>query len=508
MKKLVRFLTSRLFITGLLILVQLGWLYLQFIRLTRYSVPISMALTLLSVAMVFVILRRDENPAYKLLWVVFIAVSPLLGGLLYAMWGNKRPGRRMRRALEAARAPIRPLLAQPPQPMDALTAEHPRISATARYVARYGPYPVQQNTEVDYYPIGEALFAAMLEEMERAEKFIFLEYFIYAEGEMWQAMRRVLAQKAAQGVDVRLIYDDMGCLGVLPKHFWAGLEKDGIRCLPFNPFVPVASLVMNNRDHRKMLIVDGHTAFTGGINIADEYINRTSPHGHWKDTGICLRGDAVWNYTLMFLEIWNAFRRTDTAYERFLPPAQPRPQAKGWVQPFSDSPLDTEPLSESVYLDILNQARRYVYIFTPYLIIDNEMQTALCLAAKRGVDVRIVTPGIPDKWIVWQLTRSYYERLMEAGVKIYEYTPGFIHAKSYLSDDRIGVVGTINMDFRSLYLHFECGALLIDTPCLADLKADALATFEKSQLVRPCDLRGGLVGDLLRSALRLFAPLC
>ena len=507
MQKFIRFLTSRLCITALLILAQLGWLYLQFTRLIHYSAAISTVLALLSTVVVVVVIRRDENPAYKLLWVVLIAVSPVLGGLLYALWGNKRPGRRMRRSLAAAREPIRPLLAQPQEPMEALLAEHPRISATARYVARYGPYPVHQNTEVDYYPIGEKLYAAMLEELEKAEKFIFLEYFIYAEGEMWQGIRRILARKAAQGVDVRLIYDDMGCLGVLPKNFWRGLEKDGIRCLPFNPFVPLVSVVMNNRDHRKMLIVDGHTAFTGGINIADEYINRTSPHGHWKDTGIRLRGDAVWNYTLMFLEMWNAFRRTDTEYGQFLPPPSPRPGAKGWVQPFSDSPLDTEPLSESVYLDILNQAKRYVYIFTPYLIIDNEMQTALCLAAKRGVDVRIVTPGIPDKWIVWQLTRSYYEPLMEAGVKIYEYAPGFIHAKSYLSDDRIGVVGTINMDFRSLYLHFECGTLLIDSPCLADLKADAEETFRKSRPVRPCDVRDGFFGDLLSSALRVLAPL-
>lgn len=507
MKKLIKIFTSRLVVTGLLILVQLGWLLLQLFHLTQYATWLAALFSLLSLLAILFLIQRDENPAYKLLWVILIALAPLFGGLLYLVLGNKQPTRRMRHTLAQARAPLEPLLTAPnEEAIASLEAKHPRMCSTARYIGKSGPYPLQQNTRVTYYPIGEQLFAAMLKDLKQAQKTIYLEYFIFAEGEMWQAMRRVLVRKAAEGVDVRLMYDDMGSLGVLPKHFQAELERDGIQCMAFNRFIPVLSLAMNHRDHRKILVIDGKVAFTGGINIADEYINQKVRFGHWKDTGVRLEGDGAWNFTLMFLELWNAYKAPNA-----LPPQKPEPAPAlpggGWVQPFSDSPVDEEPVSENVYLDILNQARDYVTICTPYLIIDNEMQTALCLAAKRGVDISIITPGIPDKWLVWQMTRSYYEPLMKAGVKIYEYTPGFIHAKSYLSDDCIGVVGTINMDYRSLYLHFECGTLLIDTPALADLKADCLDTIAKSRRMKPEDVRPGFWGRLLSAVLRVFAPL-
>ena len=316
-------------------------------------------------------------------------------------------------------------------------------------------------------------------------------------------------EKAAAGLDVRLIYDDIGSIHCLPKHFVSSLKKAGIKVMAFNPILPFVSLVYNNRDHRKILIIDGCIAYSGGYNLADEYINRKERFGHWKDSGIRLSGHAVWNFTVMFLNMWNSFVPTEEDYTSFRPHKNhPEPFGEdGIVQPYSDSPLDDESLGENVYLEILSQAEEYVYIFTPYLIIDNEMKTALVLAAKRGVDVRIVTPAIPDKKIVFRLTRSYYEPLIKAGVKIYEYTPGFIHSKSFVCDDRIGVVGTINMDYRSLYLHFECATLMCGSSAVMDLKKDCLETFEISKEIRHEDCRRNFFGLLFDAFLRIVSPL-
>ena len=279
--------------------------------------------------------------------------------------------------------------------------------------------------------------------------------------------------------------------------------------MAFNKFRPLLSLVMNNRNHRKMLVVDGHTAFTGGINIADEYINVKERFGHWKDTGIKLKGEGSWSFTLMFLEMWNAFYKTDDNYDKFKTSKDSweNYQSDGYIQPYSDSPIDDETIGENIYIELLAQAKKYVYIFTPYLIIDNEMKHALCMAAKRGVDVRIVTPGIPDKKIIYRLTRSNYAPLLKAGVRIYEYTPGFLHAKSYVCDDEIAVVGTINMDYRSLYLHFECGVLVYKAKSIMDLKKDSIEVIGNSMEVNESDIKKRFLGRLIDAILRLIAPL-
>ena len=507
MKHLFNQIFTRIAITGLLIAVQLVWFLTFFTKLAHYASWLSILFTVLSALMVLYVVSKDENPAYKIGWIILIELLPLLGGLLYLFFGNKRPSRRMKARYDRDRPAFEPLYAQDPAQLDGLEG---RMAATARYVREIGPYPVWKNTDVTYYPIGEEMYAAMLEALERAEHFIFLEYFIITENSsMWQSILSILERKAAQGVDVRLIYDDLGSVALLPGGYDKQLEARGIRCLAFNPFVPFLSLVMNNRDHRKILSIDGHTVFNGGINLSDEYINLTHPHGHWKDTGVRLNGEAAWNFTVMFLETWHAFRPGPEDFDAFRPHAwHPGPfSGSGWVQPFGDSPLDNEPLSENIYIEILSQAQDYVYINTPYLVISNEMQTALSTAAKRGVDVRIVTPGIPDKAIVYQLTRSYYAPLLRAGVRIYEYTPGFIHAKSYLADDDLGVVGTINMDYRSLYLHFECGTLMYRCRALLDLKKDYQALFQVSREVSLEDCRRGFFGRLFSAVLRVLAPL-
>lgn len=366
-----------------------------------------------------------------------------------------------------------------------------------------------KNTKIFYYPIGEKMYESMLEELEKAEHYIFLEYFIISEGIMWNRILDILTRKAKEGVDVRLIYDDMGCLTLLPFGYAKEMQKRGIQCISFNKVVPFLSLVMNNRDHRKIIVIDGYTAFNGGINLSDEYINETQRFGHWKDTGIMLRGEAVWNFTVMFLSMWNALKPTDKEVEKFKPQYyQKEPfQTDGFVQPFADTPLDGESVAENVYLEIINQAKNYVYIFTPYLILDNEMKRALTLAAKRGVDVRLVTPGVPDKKTVYRLTRANYTPLLKAGVKIYEYTPGFLHAKSYVCDDKFGIVGTINMDYRSLYLHFECGTFFYGSKAVKDLKEDTVSTIEQSKEISMEDQRKGFLGEFVDAVLQIFAPL-
>ena len=352
------------------------------------------------------------------------------------------------------------------------------------------------------------MYPDLLADLEKAERFIFLEFFIVRTGKMWDGVEDILVRKAAQGVDVRLIYDDFGSLLGLPSDFVVQMERAHIRCIPFNPVVPLVSLVMNHRDHRKIVVVDGNTAYTGGINLADEYINEEERFGYWKDAALRTEGAAVWNFTVMFLDHWNAFRPSEEDYTPFMPQAVSLPaQSDGVIQPYGDSPLDEEALAETVYLNIINQAQRYVYIYTPYFAVGETMLEALKAAAKRGVDVRLVLPGIPDKKLIFRLTRSYYVPLLRAGVRIYEFTPGFLHAKCYVSDDRAAVVGSINMDYRSLFLHFECGALLLYNSQVIALRDDVLRTLPECREVRLADCRTSLAGTLLDSVLRLLSPL-
>lgn len=500
---------NRIFITAVLILIQAGWFVVFFIRLAEYAHWIRTFFALISLLVAVRIIGRDENSDYKISWIALITILPLFGGLLYLCFGNKKPSKKMRKKLDKARKEYFPQYAQDEKIMSEFKTDNLRMGEISEYLYKYSGFPVYVNTKTKYYPIGEEMFEDMIAELEKAEHYIFLEYFIIDEGYMWGSILEILKRKVKQGVDVRLMYDDFGSIFLLPKDFVKQMEALGIKCMAFNPLVPFISAVMNNRDHRKILVIDGHTAFTGGINLADEYINRTHPHGHWKDTGIMLKGEGVWSFTLMFLEMWNSFRQEDICFEDYKPHRWHEGpfESDGFVQPFSDTPMDDENVGENVYIQMLNNAENYAYIFTPYLILDGELKAALCLAAKRGVDVRIVTPKIADKKIVHRLTRSYYRPLLKAGVRIYEYTPGFIHAKSCVCDDIAGAVGTINMDFRSLYLHFECAAFFYKSSAVMPLKQDALETIAKSEEVSAEQRSKGFFPTLLDSLLRLVAPL-
>ncbi|MGM9594786.1 MAG: cardiolipin synthase [Oscillospiraceae bacterium] len=506
MNKLLKKVFSRTVVTALLIVIQVAWLAALLLRLGNSLPAIQTVLRILSLVAILFVIKSDMNPSYKIGWILLIAVLPILGGLMYVIFGNKRPTKYMREMLRAQLEKSAEYLGT----QESITGELDGGAAGLfKYLEGSAGYPTAKNTTVRYYRVGEEMYADLLPELEKAEKFIFLEYFIIRPGEMWDGVLEILKRKAAAGVDVRIIYDDMGCIDILPANYNATLEGWGIRTMAFNRFVPAVSLVMNNRDHRKITVIDGKVGFTGGINISDEYINVKERFGHWKDTGLMLKGPGVFNLTLMFLEMWNAFNKDGDGYAEFIPDSfeECGSADDGYVLSFSDSPLDNESVGESVYTDMLYQAKDYIYITTPYLAIDSELQTALCMAAKRGVDVRMITPGIPDKKLVYRLTRSYYPTLLRAGVKIYEYTPGFIHAKSFVCDDKLCVVGTINMDYRSLYLHFECGTLMYNNPEIKQVKKDDLDTMEKCRKVELSDMKTNFLGELFDSFLRSVAPL-
>lgn len=439
-------------------------------------------------------------------------MSPILGLLLYLIFGRSNITKHTRRQMDKVNREVSKGLYQTPEALQQLQEEDESVYRQSKYINDWADFPLYKNTATKYYKSGEEMFSDMLEALENAGQFIFLEYFIVEEGEMWGKILEILLQKAKEGVEIRMLYDDMGSVALLPFGYARKLEEmdPHIKCIAFNRVVPFVAMVMNNRDHRKILVIDGHTGFTGGVNLADEYINVKERFGHWKDTGVKLVGEAVWNLSAMFIEMWNACtdaKLSPDAYKvKELPFTQEEP-CEGFVQPYGDDPLDDENVGEDVYIEILNQAQKYVYIMTPYLILDDEMKRALVVAAKRGVDVRIMTPGIPDKRMVFRLTRANYLPLLEAGVKIYEYTPGFLHAKAFLCDDVSGVVGTINLDYRSLFLHFENAVWMYKVPALADLKKDMLETMERARMVYKEDVHTRGFGILLDGLLRIMAPL-
>ncbi len=507
MKKLLSILGHRLTMVVFLMLAQIGLLAATVIRFSDYFIYVYFLCVATSVLVVLYIVNRRMDPGYKIGWIILILLAPFFGGLFYLFCGGNGLSKRQRRKMEGMNKRLADVLSSD-RKAEALSSYGQDAVNQSRYLEEYAHCPLYTNTHTEYFPLGDDAFQPMLRELRGAERYIFLEYFIIAPGKLWDAVLEILEAKAAAGVDVRVIYDDVGSLTTQPKDFDKALEARGIRCRAFNRFVPVLSVRLNNRDHRKICVIDGHTAFTGGVNLADEYINQKARFGHWKDSAILLKGEGAWSMTVMFLTMWEYINDRRENYASYRPTVLPPGAEGGWVQPYADSPLDSEPVSETVYLNLISKARDYVYIMTPYLIISDNLNTALCAAAKSGVDVRVMTPHIPDRRTVFEVTKAHYEPLLEAGVKIYEYTPGFLHAKNFVVDDLYATVGTVNMDYRSLFLHFENGVWLCGGATVGAVKADFLATQEKSQEVTLAEARDhSFLRLLFRSVLRLFAPL-
>lgn len=510
MKKIANTLFGRLVLVGLAILLQIAWLFVVLWKLSYTFTYADLLIRIVAVVFVLVIVNRWMNPANKLSWTFLILLSPVLGTLLYFLFGRSKITKYVRKRMDGVGREVAACMPRDETAAEVLKTTDMMAYRQSKYIDDFGHFPVYQNTSTRYYKSGEEMFPDMLDAMKRAEHYIFLEFFIIDEGYMLDTIVDVLEEKVKQGVEVRLIYDDVGCISTLPPKYYKKLQAKGIKCAAFNPFRPILSVIMNNRDHRKILVVDGMVGFTGGINLADEYINRKERFGYWKDTGIRIEGEAVWSFTQMFLSMWNTIVIGREDYTQFFPSVHQNEPfvTDGFVQPYGDSPLDHENVGENIYLNIIGKAKNYVYIFTPYLIIDYETLVALCNAAKSGVDVRIVTPGIPDKKIAYLLTQSYYEPLIRAGVKIYQYTPGFIHAKCFVCDDEIATVGSVNLDFRSLYLHFECGVWMYRSKAVMQVKEDCIETFECSEemTLEFCRKRA-LPIRMLQAVLRLLAPL-
>ena len=429
------------------------------------------------------ILNTRSDPSAKLTWIVLVMALPVFGTLLYLYTEFEIGHRSLKDRTEKISKATRNIIPQEQEVLENFSEKDKGAAAIAHYLKRTGCFPVFDRTGVSYFPLGENLFETLLKELKKARHFIFLEYFIIDEGIMWGKILEILAEKVKEGVDVRVMYDGTNEFVSLPRNYPELLKKLGIKCKVFAPLSPFISTHYNYRDHRKIMVIDGNTAFTGGINFADRYINREIVHGHWKDTAVMLKGKAVKGFTLMFLQMWNISEK-EPEFEPFLSfPSLPPENAKGFVIPYGDCPLDGDKVGEMVYMDILNRAKNYVHIMTPYLILDGEMETALRFAAERGVEVKIILPGVPDKLAPYSLAKSHYSALLDSGVEIFEYEPGFIHAKSFVADDCEAVVGTINLDYRSLYHHFECAAYCYETACIGDIEKDFQETLEKCRRV-------------------------
>ena len=510
MKKILKILFSRLVIMGFLMAVQVTMLIFLTSKLSTVFLYLYSVFQLVSLGVVFYIASQRSNPSQKLAWTIPILIFPVFGGLLFILLRTSGATKRFRKKINDSLQRTFPLLKTSDDVICELDQDDKSIANQSRYITKASAFSAHKNSVTQYFPSGEQFFVSFIEELKKAKHFIFIESFIIHEGSMWNTILSILEKKAQQGLDVRVMYDDAGCLTTLPYKYHEKLREKGIKCQVFNPFTPLLEIRMNHRDHRKIFVIDGYVAYTGGINLADEYINALEKYGHWKDAAILVKGEAVWNMTIMFLQLWGYLSKTHEDYDKYRPSTyHPESfESDGYVQPYGDSPIDNEPVGENTYLNMIGRAKDYLYIFTPYLVIDHEMVTALMLSAKSGVDVRIVTPHIPDKWYVFLVTQSYYAILIEAGVKIFEYTPGFLHSKVFVCDDVLGTVGSINLDYRSLYFHFECGVWLYKTESVKAMKEDFVKTFHECHEVTLEEWHQvGVFKRILRGFLRLFAPL-
>ena len=493
---------KRVAIVLLGVILQFGFAIMIRLFFYKYLGIITLFYSIMSVLIVLGILKESTRLSNDLPWIILILIFPIFGTLLLITLGKNYSKNKLLKNIIEYEKKYNKLLVQDEKIEQEIEANN---KDNIKYLINRTNYFVSTNNDITYYDFGEKFYPELLKELKKAEKFIFMEYFIINEGKMWNGILNILKEKASQGVDVRIMYDDMGSIGLLSTNYSKQLAKYGIKCISFNKLSPFRGIFMNNRDHRKMTIIDGKVAFSGGVNLSDEYININSKLGVWKDNGIKIVGDAIWNLTVMFLTMWNANIKEDKNISKFK--YNFNNKNTGYVIPYGVAPLHKDLIGEDVYINIINSAKNYLYIMTPYLIIDTDMVNSLCRASNRGVDVRIVVPGIPDKKIVYTQTTSFFKVLYNNGVKIYKYKKGFVHSKVFLSDNKRAVVGTINMDYRSLYLHFENGIYMEDNKVVKDIYKDFENTFKDCKKLTENDVKTGFIKSLWQAILRLFAPL-
>lgn len=497
---------TRTIAAAVLILIQIYLIIAIVYAASLKALWIYIPLQIVSVIAVIYIVNRRGNPSFKLTWIIFILLAPLFGGLVFLLWGGGKTTPKFKKRWKTISSKNKELTLQDSATLSKLEYNHLHYSRQSSYLYNESGFPVYDGTHTTFYPTGEEFFMSVIDELESAQKFIFIEFFILAEGELWSKIYKVLRRKIKQGVEVRIIYDDFGSLKRQQEDFAEKLRKQGFKVSVFNPIRPSVDLFLNNRNHRKIIVVDGKVSFTGGLNIGDEYVNIEQPFGHWCDCGVRLAGKATKSFTVMFCNMWNTTNPHDMIdpAKHFCDYSVP---ALGFVQPYSDDPLTSQNPAEGLYMQMINNARRYLYIATPYLILDNTMITQLVLAAKAGVDVRIITPKKWDKWYVHPVTQYNYEQLLEAGIRIYEYTPGFIHSKIFVSDDTVATVGTVNVDYRSFYFHFECGTWLCGNDAVTEIRDNYFETLKKSEEIKLDKWkRRPLSQKFKQGLLHIFAP--
>ncbi len=495
---------KRVIIVIIGVLLQFGFAISIQLFFREHIAIIGIIYELLSVLIVLKILKDSTRISNDLPWIILILLFPIFGTILLITLSSNYAHSKLLKNIFKSEKEYQQYLNQDIKIRKEIDEND---LDNLKYIVDRSKYPVTKNNKITYYDYGEKFYPELLKELNKAEKFIFLEYFIINKGQMWDGILKILKEKASQGVEVRILYDDMGSIAMLSTKYPNELKKMGIKCIPFNKVSPFKGIFMNNRDHRKMTIIDGKVAFSGGVNLSDEYININSKLGIWKDNGIKIEGDAIWNLTIMFLTMWNANIKEDKDILKFKHEFKNTEKIDGYVVPYGVAPLHEDLIGEDVYINIINSAKKYLYIMTPYLIIDTDMTNALIRAAKRGVDVKIIVPGIPDKKIVYTQTSSFFELLSNGGVKIYKFTKGFVHSKVYVSDDKRAVVGTINMDYRSLYLHFENGIYMENVKEIKDVKKDMDETLKDCKRLNDKDIKSSIFKSIWQSILRLFAPL-
>ncbi len=497
---------NRILVSVLLLIFQLAFLLFLVIDFNAFSVwGFSLSLVLGAITSIFIINKRG-NADHKIGWIIFILIFPIFGISVYLLWGGGRVLPHLRKKMAACQSHYLPLLGEAEKNLPGIKYFDLPHSRQADYLIGESGFPIYKNITAEYLPSGERYFSRLIEELEKAEDYIYIEYFILAEGSLWDEIHHILKHKAEEGVEVKIIFDDFGSMKRQDKTFTSKLRKEGIEISVFNPIYPLFNNFLNNRNHRKIVIIDGRIAFTGGVNIGDEYVNRYPRFGHWMDSGVIIKGEAVNSFLCMFCTMWEFVTGKRIDMKKHMRPSENVDD--GFAIPYSDGPLNERNPAEGIYMQIINTAQKYVYIMTPYLVIDDMMTATLSMAAKAGVEVCIITPHIPDKWYVHNVTQYNYLELLEAGVKIYEYTPGFLHSKVFLSDDCISTVGSVNMDYRSFVFHFECGVWLDNKEAALDIKQhfrEVLAVSKEIKLdewkKRPLNKR------IKQGFLHIFGPL-
>ncbi|MCR4695426.1 MAG: cardiolipin synthase [Pseudobutyrivibrio sp.] len=502
---------ARIAAVGILVLLQVAWIGFLLFQLGSYSQEIQLVTSLFTLLLVLIVYGSYTNSANKIPWIIFIAFVPVFGILLYATMGYPDVTKKARLRYEDIDARVFPLLKQDMAVMDSLKKENRLVGSHCTYVSKEMRFPVYKNTDLKYFDDPVPAIASMVEDLKSAKDFIFMEYYAIQDDKTFEPIKEVLVDKAQSGVRVRLIYDDIGSASFINEKFADEMKSLGVDCRIFNHIGPIFKIIMNNRDHRKITVIDNKVGYTGGYNLANIYTHISEPYGRWKDTGVRIEGKSVSSLTAMFLEVWNAVSdkdKDDKDLTQFFPEYKEEKDGDGYIQPYADVPYDTEQVGETVYMSMLQTAVDYCWFSTPYLVISDELSRECEMAAKRGVDVRVITPGIPDKKLVNMMTKSYYNTLARNGVRIFEFTPGFCHAKMSICDGKAATVGTFNLDFRSLYLHFEDGVYMYGCSAVGDIENDFKALLEDcTEVTEKYASKNRLPLRLWQCAMRLMAPL-